>query len=252
MKAINNMTMEQHNKTEGNVFYMGAQTEWIPAEQFMNIYNWDDSLKPSASHYIEQVEEWIVSKEGLKFVESKTFPDVGVITEEQEVNLSNPTNAIITNPVAVKSKLSTRSGVKPFACSQCERKFSHRGLLNRHLRVHSGEKPFACSQCGKAFTRKGHLNDHLRVHSGEKPHACNQCEKKFSRRYDLVRHHRIHSDSGERPFACSQCGKAFFHKGDLNRHLRVHTDGKTFGCEMCGKFFKHERSRNFHVKRCQK
>ena len=42
---------------------MGAQTEWLPAEHFMNINNWEDSLKPSALYYIKQVEEWISSKE---------------------------------------------------------------------------------------------------------------------------------------------------------------------------------------------
>ena len=63
--------MEKYNNTEGDVFYMGARTEWLPAEHFMNINNWDDSLKPSASHYIQQVEEWIASKEGLELVETK-------------------------------------------------------------------------------------------------------------------------------------------------------------------------------------
>jgi hypothetical protein len=48
---------------DGGLFYMGAQTEWLPADQLTNIDNWEDSLKPSASQYIKQVEEWISSKE---------------------------------------------------------------------------------------------------------------------------------------------------------------------------------------------
>ena len=54
--------MEPYGEGDG-LFYMGAQTVWLLAEDFMNINNWDDSLKPSASYYIKQVEEWIVSKE---------------------------------------------------------------------------------------------------------------------------------------------------------------------------------------------
>ena len=80
--------MEHNNDTEGDVFYMGARTEWLPAEQFMNIDNWDESLKPSASYYIAQVEEWIASREEMKLVETNTIPDIGLI-EEQEVNISN-------------------------------------------------------------------------------------------------------------------------------------------------------------------
>ena len=56
---ISNDRMAQYSDTEGDVFYMGGRTEWLPAEQFMNVNNWDDSLKPSATHYIQQVEEWI-------------------------------------------------------------------------------------------------------------------------------------------------------------------------------------------------
>ena len=52
--------MEEYCKTSP-LFYMCARTEWLLAEEFENIDNWDDSLKPSASHYIKQAEEWITS-----------------------------------------------------------------------------------------------------------------------------------------------------------------------------------------------
>ena len=54
---------------------MGAQTEWLPAKKFENIDNWDDSLKPAASHYIKQVEEWIISMDGCE--EGKGYKCVG-------------------------------------------------------------------------------------------------------------------------------------------------------------------------------
>ena len=78
--------------------------------------------------------------------------------EEQQVNLSNTTNAIITNPVAVISKLSTPSVEKSFACNECGKAFVYNSGLTTHLRVHSGEKPFACSECGKAFSEKSGLS----------------------------------------------------------------------------------------------
>ena len=207
--------MEQYSNPEGDLFYMGARTEWLPAEQFMNITNWDDSLKPSASHYIQQVVVWIASKEGLEVVETKTIPDVEVIREEAGVNLSNTTNAVM-------SKLPTLFVEKPFACRQCGKAFSQKSNLINHVRVHSGEKPFACSQCGKAFSQKNNLIIHLRTHSGEKP------------------------------FACSKCGKAFSQKAHLTDHLRTHSGEKPFRCEKCLKFFSYISSRNVHMKRCNK
>ena len=230
---------------------MGARTEWLPAEHFMNINNWDDSLKPSASHYIQQVEEWIASKDGLaEVVETKKIPDAGVIKEEQEVNLSNPTDAVITNQIADMSKLPTQSREKAFVCSQCGKAFARKTDLTIHLRVHSGKKPIACTQCGKAFARRYDLTQHLRIHSGEKPFACSQCGKAFSLKSNLINHLRTHS--GEKPFACSQCGKAFTQKGHLTDHLRTHSGEKPFRCEKCGKFFGYMSSRNVHMKRCNK
>ena len=130
----------------------------------------------------------LLRRKRLEFVETKTIPGAGVIKEEQEVNLSNSTDAIITNPVAVMSNLPTRSEVKRFACSQCGKAFLGKNDLTRHLRVHSGEKPFACSQCGKAFAQKHTLTEHLRVHSGEKTFGCEKCGKLFTHLRSRNRH----------------------------------------------------------------
>ena len=42
---------------------------------------------------------------------------------------------------------------KPYACSYCEKKFSHVHLMKQHVRIHTGEKPFACKYCEKRFTQ---------------------------------------------------------------------------------------------------
>ena len=189
--------MEVKNETS-DLFYMGARTEWLPAEQFMNINNWDDSLKPSASHYIKEVEEWIASKE------DKLARNVSLVKQEGEGSTIASREAI------------NLIGEKPYACSQCGKTFAQKRYLTKHLRVHSAEKPLSCSQCGKAFAWRSSLVTHLRTHSGERPFACSQCGKAFAQQGNLAKHIRIHSRAMP---TCSQCGQTFTRKAHLTRHV---------------------------------
>ena len=150
---------------DGDLFHMGAQTEWFPAEHFMGIDNWDESLKPSASYYIKQVEEWIASKEE-HLQENKSR---NVENEEQE-NDGNNKSVIITKPTpnndvdeSIDSNPYLVGGAKSFPCDQCGNNLSSKYSLTSHLRVDSREKPFSCSQCGKSFAQKWNLTRHNRI-----------------------------------------------------------------------------------------
>ncbi|XP_078518057.1 uncharacterized protein LOC144782523 isoform X2 [Lissotriton helveticus] len=105
--------------------------------------------------------------------------------------------------------------------SSTDKNYCVKGDYTRHLKVHSRERPYACTECKKRFFQKTHLIVHCRIHSGEKPYMCTFCHKRFNRKDYLNEHIRIHT--GERPYKCTECEKSFIQKSHLVYHQRKHT-----------------------------
>ena len=51
-------------------------------------------------------------------------------------------------------------GVKPFKCDLCEKTFTQRTSLVKHIRIHTGLKPYECDICGKTFSQNSHVAQH--------------------------------------------------------------------------------------------
>lgn len=108
-------------------------------------------------------------------------------------------------------------GKNRFQCLVCSKWFEMRYLLNAHQKTHSGAKNHECSLCQKRFTTKTNLNRHIRVfHQQQKFYKCSSCQKKFSQLSILRVHQSVHM--AERAFNCDICNNAF--KSEV--HLRVH------------------------------
>jgi uncharacterized C2H2 Zn-finger protein len=77
-------------------------------------------------------------------------------------------------------------------CATCDREFSTKNALERHLKlVHSTAKPFACDWCTYSTNCRGSLKKHRKtVHYREYPHSCPYagCLSSFSDEWNLVRH----------------------------------------------------------------
>ncbi|EEZ98365.1 oocyte zinc finger protein XlCOF28 [Tribolium castaneum] len=96
-----------------------------------------------------------------------------------------------TEPMPSTSRdLSPKPSRKTMKCTHCEKTFSHKGDLNKHVRTHTGEQPFTCSVCDRKFAHTSNLARHLRLHSGDRPFTCENCNKHFSRKDKLDLHRR--------------------------------------------------------------
>ena len=124
---------------------------------------------------------------------------------------------------------------KPFVCTVCDKRFTHGGSLSHHKRIHTGEKPFVCTVCDKRFTWKGTLKVHKRIHTVEKPFTCTVCDKRFTQKEDLKLHRQTHA--GEKPFVCTVCNKRFTQRGSFDHHKRSHCGQKSCVSALCGNTF---------------
>ncbi|XP_037548942.1 zinc finger and SCAN domain-containing protein 12-like [Nematolebias whitei] len=135
-----------------------------------------------------------------------------------------------------------KNGQKPFFCDLCDRRFTRKDNLNKHMIIHTGQKPFSCNLCEKSFFDKGNLNKHIIIHTGLKPFSCYLCDKRFFEKSNLNKHMRIHT--GQKPFSCDLCKQKFSQKGHLSTHMRIHTEEKPFSCDLCEQGF----ARKDHLK----
>ncbi|PSN49472.1 hypothetical protein C0J52_22890 [Blattella germanica] len=55
--------------------------------------------------------------------------------------------------------------LNPFPCSVCDKSYSSKGALKRHLRYECGVEPrFKCPVCDRRFYHNYHLKSHLIQH----------------------------------------------------------------------------------------
>lgn len=124
-----------------------------------------------------------------------------------------PETLTINEPKELPAKTSAKKQFRRFYCEQCQRDFSTKTNLNRHMQSHAGAKPFACTECDKSFTQKSSLKQHMFTHTGERPYVCEICNRGFSQCKSLVFHMRRHT--GEKPFQCEYCLIQFRQKDAL-------------------------------------
>lgn len=151
------------------------------------------------------------------------------------------------------SSVSTSSSRRPknYFCDykDCNKAFTRPSLLTEHQQtVHQGLKRFECNRCQKSFSRKTHLERHLLSHltNEEKPFHCSICNKGVITQQQLNRHEITHTKSFSCPY--NNCQEAFYKHPQLRSHiLSVHLEKLV--CKHCSKNFQRPYRLENHIKK---
>lgn len=172
-----------------------------------------------------------------------------------------------------------------FECDYCQKTFSTKTSLRRHIYIHLGIKPYSCDFCQKRFSQLTNLKGHAeRKHLDYIPHSytCNLCHKpfllkeslalhiqshlktknalkcsickmKFSDQIFLTKHEKHHHQDKKRAsgrYKCSICNMRYDSRSQLSLHVKKHLNIKDYVCQYCGKEFLRPNSVRRHIEIC--
>lgn len=83
-----------------------------------------------------------------------------------------------------------------FVCThhRCNKEYSTKFALKRHMVTHSGKKQFQCRFCDKKFALEQYCKEHEYIHTNEAPYICgiDGCTERFRQRAKLCLHRSEH------------------------------------------------------------
>lgn len=142
----------------------------------------------------------------------------------------------------------------PFQCALCDRKFSTKTRIKKHLEemhLHTKTKP-VCKVCGKMFNSVAVLRSHTISRHQSPKFICNECGKQFPFKTTLAIHmEAVHTQS--KSVVCRECGAKYNTKSALDYHISTsHSSnekyGKFYGSCVCGVTLFSRASFTQHIK----
>ena len=131
--------------------------------------------------------------------------------------LTNKTNLRI-NPGNERPQEDSGSA-EMHVCLKCNKQFTLKSSLTRHMNLHLGRFKFYCDQCEKGFSDNRDYKVHMDKHAGIM-YRCTICTKSFCterrRDYHMSSHTRIYR------LTCNVCGRGFNEQNIYDKHSRQH------------------------------
>ena len=87
---------------------------------------------------------------------------------------------------------------RPYECkvAGCDKSYTTRFSLRRHIASHSAIKQHVCVLCFKTFTLAQYLKEHTYIHTQQKPFKCDfeGCNRAFRQAGKLSMHKKVHQN----------------------------------------------------------
>ena len=191
----------------------------------------------------------------LDLDEELSFEDI-VKYEENDLTLMikdevpNDPREVPNSPPELNIKKTRRPSKKgESVCDTCERVFSCKSLLRRHVKTAhiKPEDRVVCEVCCKVFRAQHLVQQHVREVHSSVTFGCEVCGKTFRSKCNLKRHLETHTT--EKIYHCHLCDKSFTTPKYLSHHHIVEHKLKKAPCNVCGKMYKNKYLMHKHFKR---
>lgn len=112
----------------------------------------------------------------------------------------------------------THTGVRPYECHHCGKRFKASSVYNHHLLTHGDERAYTCPFCPKTFKTRVQLAGHKNSHT--KPFRCTMCSRPFASLYAARSHMETHKKDNNLKFSCNICGASYGRAFAVKDHMK--------------------------------